>query len=124
MRERSSLLSADGNSDERMALGGSLGLDVFNFDVGRCAMICNPPESIYCGMCPDCLTDQRARRVDRLVVERGMTATAAAIVVDAAMFGIGCLEGEVRARIEAQKNKETNEPNSEGSARSVEGKPN
>jgi hypothetical protein len=33
----------------------------------------------------------------------GMTYRAAATVVDAAMFGIGCIEGEVRARIEAEK---------------------
>ena len=64
--------------------------------------------------------DERERRITRLT-ERGMTAKAAAIVVDAAMFGIGCLEGEVRARIEAQKQKEKHdEPDSQGSARPVE----
>lgn len=84
-------------------------------------------QTIYLRMSPLACEDvaaERFARIDRLVTQRGMTATAAAIVVDAAMFGIGCLEGEVRARIEAQKHKETNEPNSESSARSVERKPN
>ena len=42
-------------------------------------------------------------RVDRLVVERGMTYRAACVVVDAAMFGKGCLEGTVRKRIEEEQ---------------------
>lgn len=33
---------------------------------------------------------ERARRIMHLIVERGMTLHAASIVVDAAMFGIGC----------------------------------
>jgi hypothetical protein len=40
------------------------------------------------------------RRVARLVLRpRSMTLRAARIVIDAAMFGIGCVEGEVRAKI-------------------------
>lgn len=35
-------------------------------------------------------------RIDRLVRERGMSKQAAVIVIDAAMFGIGCVEGKVR----------------------------
>ena len=42
-------------------------------------------------------------RVMRLMLERGMTHHAAQIVVQASMYGIGCVEGEVRARIETQK---------------------
>ena len=45
-----------------------------------------------------------SRRIMRLLnAPRLMTVRAATITVDAAMFGIGCIEGEVRARIEAQK---------------------
>jgi len=33
-----------------------------------------------------------------------MTPEAAAVVVDAAMFGIGCMEGTVRRQIELDKN--------------------
>ena len=40
---------------------------------------------------------ERADRITRLIEERGMTPKAAATVIDAAMFGIGCLEGRVRA---------------------------
>lgn len=51
-------------------------------------------------------TDEYIARVSRLIFERMMTARAAHIVVDAAMYGIGCSEGTVRKRIEAQR--ETN----------------
>lgn len=45
-----------------------------------------------------------SHRIMRLVdAPRLMSIRAATITVDAAMFGIGCIEGEVRARIEAQK---------------------
>jgi hypothetical protein len=37
-----------------------------------------------------------AQRVGRLIFEREMTYRAACIVVDAAMFSIGCVEGAVR----------------------------
>ena len=44
------------------------------------------------------------RRILRLVYPpRLMSLRAATIVVDAAMYGKGCIEGEVRAKIEAQK---------------------
>lgn len=43
-----------------------------------------------------------ARRVGQLIVVRGMSGRAARIVVDAAMFGIGCLEGTVRKQIEEE----------------------
>lgn len=46
-------------------------------------------------------------RVDSLILDRGMTPRAAKIVVDAAMYGIGCTEGTVRADIEANKKKPT-----------------
>jgi len=46
---------------------------------------------------------ERADRITRLIEERLMTPEAAATVVDAAMFGIGCTEGTVRARIEQEK---------------------
>lgn len=39
-------------------------------------------------------------RVERLVEERGMTLQAATIVVDAAMYGIGCIEGTMRKQIQ------------------------
>jgi hypothetical protein len=48
-------------------------------------------------------------RVWWLTFLRGMTLRAAKIVVDAAMYGKGCIEGEVRAAIEAQKKKPTSE---------------
>jgi len=40
-----------------------------------------------------------------LLLERGLTPRAASIVLNAAMYGIGCTEGKVRAEIEAQKKK-------------------
>lgn len=43
-----------------------------------------------------------AARVGRLIVEREMTYRAACTVVNAAMFGDGCLEGEMRTKIEAE----------------------
>jgi hypothetical protein len=46
---------------------------------------------------------ERATRIVKLMATRNMTQHAATIVVDAAMFGIGCLEGEVRAKVEAAK---------------------
>lgn len=47
---------------------------------------------------------ERARRIMRLIVNRDMSLRAASIVVDAAMYGVGCTEGEVRTRIEQEKN--------------------
>ena len=44
-------------------------------------------------------------RIMRLV-ERGLTLRAAHIVVDAAMYSIGCTEGKVREQIETQNQKE------------------
>ena len=45
-----------------------------------------------------------AHRIQRLVdAPRLMSIRAATITVEAAMFGIGCTEGDVRAKIEAQK---------------------
>lgn len=41
-------------------------------------------------------------RVLRLMFNRRMTARAARTVIDAAMYGKGCLEGDVRARIESE----------------------
>ena len=47
--------------------------------------------------------DEYWERVQRLVLRpRSMTLRAAKIVVDAAMYGQGCLEGEVRARLERE----------------------
>ena len=47
--------------------------------------------------------DEYWERVQRLVLRpRSMTLRAAKTVVDAAMYGKGCLEGEVRARIERE----------------------
>jgi hypothetical protein len=46
---------------------------------------------------------ERARRIMRLIVNRDMSLRAASIVVDAAMYGVGCIEGEVRAEIERKK---------------------
>ena len=49
-----------------------------------------------------------SQRIMRLVdAPRLMSIRAATITVEAAMFGIGCIEGEVRARIEAQKKEPT-----------------
>jgi hypothetical protein len=43
------------------------------------------------------------KRVARLVLRpRSLSLRAAQTVIDAAMFGKGCLEGEVRARIESE----------------------
>jgi len=41
-------------------------------------------------------------RVERLMEERGMTERAATVVVKAAMYGDGCVESTVRARIERE----------------------
>jgi hypothetical protein len=49
---------------------------------------------------------ERLTRIYKLVKGRGMTFRAASIVIDAAMFGDGCIEGEVRARIEREQNEE------------------
>ena len=46
---------------------------------------------------------QRLYRILRLMIRRRMTFEAARTVVDAAMYGIGCIEGKVRAKIEAEK---------------------
>ena len=46
---------------------------------------------------------QRISRIWKLMFYRGMAFEAARTVVDAAMFGIGCIEGQVRARIEEEK---------------------
>ena len=43
-------------------------------------------------------------RVVLLVRDRGMTMRAAETIVDAAMFGIGCLEGEMRELRQREKN--------------------
>jgi hypothetical protein len=42
------------------------------------------------------------RRMNQLVDVRRMSKRAAMMVVDAAMFGIGCVEGEVRDRIQKE----------------------
>lgn len=55
------------------------------------------------GRCSSCM-NERAARITRLVEKpRCMTPEAAAVVVDAAMFRIGCTEGTVRAKIELDK---------------------
>jgi hypothetical protein len=46
---------------------------------------------------------ERGLRIYSLVKDRGMTYRAAETVVDAAMFGIGCIEGDVREKIEREK---------------------
>ena len=46
---------------------------------------------------------ERARRIMNLIVNRDMSLRAASIVVDAAMYGIGCVEGKVRDEIERKK---------------------
>ncbi len=44
------------------------------------------------------IRDDRTARITRLIEKpRCMTPRAAAIVIDAAMFSIGCVEGKVRA---------------------------
>lgn len=48
-------------------------------------------------------TTERADRIMRLISERGMTEKAAVTVIDAAMGIDGCVEGEVRAKIEREK---------------------
>lgn len=54
------------------------------------------------GRCSSCQIERTAR-ITRLVEKpRCMTPEAAAVVVDAAMFGIGCTEGTVRAKIQKQ----------------------
>ena len=55
------------------------------------------------------MTNEYQNRVLDLIEKRGMSPRAATIVIDAAMYGIGCIEGEVRAAIEAQKKKPTSE---------------
>jgi len=55
---------------------------------------------------PDYWKREYLERVQRLAV-RGMSQRAAQIVVDAAMFGYGCLEGEVRARQEGKRERES-----------------
>lgn len=47
----------------------------------------------------------REMRVNVLIVKRGMTRRAAETVVDAAISGIGCLEGVMREKIEQEKGK-------------------
>ena len=58
-------------------------------------------------LCDECETEresaERAARIVALQVNRGLSARAATITVDAAMYGIGCVEGEIRARIEKEK---------------------
>jgi hypothetical protein len=46
---------------------------------------------------------ERATRIVRLMATRSMTQRAARIVVDAAMFGIGCTEGKIREQVEREK---------------------
>jgi hypothetical protein len=46
---------------------------------------------------------ERAERIIRLQTGRGMTPRAATITVDAAMYGIGCVEGMIREKIEREK---------------------
>jgi hypothetical protein len=52
---------------------------------------------------------ERARRIMNLIVNREMSLRAASIVVDAAMYDFGCVEGKVRDKIEAQKKEPTSE---------------
>ena len=52
------------------------------------------------------MTDTRPeyrKRVANLIAFRGMSDRAARIVVDAAMYGKGCVEGKVREDIERKK---------------------
>jgi hypothetical protein len=49
--------------------------------------------------------DRYAARVARLIFERQMTARAARTVIDAAMYGKGCVEGTVRAKIQLELTK-------------------
>jgi len=48
---------------------------------------------------------ERQLRILRLILGRGMSVHAAETVVDAAMFGIGCIEGTIRKQIEERKSK-------------------
>ena len=55
-------------------------------------------------LCAECETErERAERIIRLQTSRGMTPRAATITVDAAMYGIGCVEGMIREKIEREK---------------------
>lgn len=51
-------------------------------------------------------TPEYDRRLLRLI-DRGLTLRAASIVLNAAMFGIGCTEGKVREQIERKKKEPT-----------------
>jgi hypothetical protein len=56
--------------------------------------------------CPCALCHTRPEyeaRILRLVFQRHMTKRASTIVVDAAMYGKGCVEGKVREDIERKK---------------------
>lgn len=65
---------------------------------------------------------ERCTRVTNLVELRQMSRRAAEIVVDAAMFGIGCTEGIVRDRI--QKELEANdESKRQGDSSPLQSKP-
>jgi hypothetical protein len=59
---------------------------------------------------------ERARRIMRLIVNRGMSLRAASVVVDAAMYEIGCTEGTVRAKIELEKAGTAKVPEKENNA--------
>ena len=53
--------------------------------------------------------NERAERITRLIEKpRMMNPRAAATVVDAAMFGIGCVEGDVRKQIQERLDGEKN----------------
>jgi len=52
-------------------------------------------------------TEYKRCRVVYLMTERDMSLRAAKIVVGCGLFGVGCIEGEVRAKVEAQKKKPT-----------------
>ena len=47
--------------------------------------------------------DRYWARVEHLIEARKMTLRAARVVVDAAMYGEGCVEGEVRDRIQKEQ---------------------
>ena len=52
---------------------------------------------------------ERAKRITALVEKpRCMTVAAATTVVDAAMFGIGCIEGQVRKKIQEELDAKAN----------------
>ena len=44
-------------------------------------------------------------RIYELMRTRGMTRSSATVVVDASMYGKGCLEGQVRAKVQAEIDK-------------------